>query len=488
MFKKIKIQLVLLLFTSTLVVSCLEDEGNYTYSDINEVQFEGFEDTYSFIRFENFNIEPQLVNTIAENNTAGYSYKWQAYQPSADFDNRLIDLSEEKNLSTIISLIPGDYTVFYTVKDLDTEVEFQYEFDIEVVNNIYEGWLVLNDVDGAGRLDMVSLIENEYKTQFDVLNLVGSELELNGTPEFVYTYPYKSDFYGIYVSTSGNGTVKLEPDTFSWNPEYNISKEFVSVQPEDLKVDHITSKGSQMAYTIADGNVYYYFGIFSYNYSAPINSIDGLVFEAAPFIGEGSFWGNAILYDNTNKRFVRTNFGRTSVMPTKELFDYNTGKDLEYMVGSEYNNTAGAQIFAILKDPVDSKKYLAVFNATSSAQSYYGEVIAPGFDKATSYAFSPDFGYLFYAAEGKVYQYDFSLQSTKLMVDKGSDEITLIKFQDFFNDTTYSDLQSQLIVCSYDGTEGTMELYSVPPVNGQIELETTFTGFSKIKSVSYRER
>ncbi|QXP70815.1 hypothetical protein H0I29_01590 [Polaribacter sp. R2A056_3_33] len=489
MFKKIKIQLVLVLFTCTLICSCLEDQGNYNYTGINQIEVAGLEEIYSVVRFDEFNIVPELVSSQDQNEENTYSYKWQAYQPADTGENRLVDLSFEKDLKTTINLIPGDYTIYYTVKDLNTEVEFQHSFQLNVVNNIYEGWLVLSDVNGVGRLDMVSLIENEYRTAYDILNVVGSELTLTGTPKFVYTYPFESNFYGIYVSTTGNGTVKLEPNTFTWNSSFNISEEFVTNQPEDLEVDNIVAKASQMSYAVKDGNVYYYFSVFSYKYSAPINSINGVLFEASPFIGKGTYFGNSILYDNTNKRFIRTNFGSSRVMPTGTRFNYTTGKDLEYMVGNNFNSSAGAQIFAVLKDPIDSKKYLALFNATNSSQSYYAEVVAPDFDQATSYAVSPNYGYLFYAVGGKVYQYDYSLKTTKLMVDKGSDEITMIKFNDFFySNSDYDELGFQLIVCSYDGSEGTMELYDVPPVNGQIELKTSYSGFGKIKSVAYRER
>jgi len=486
MFKNIKTQLILVLFTSVLAISCLEDEGNYNYSEINEVKIEGLEEEYTVVRFDNFNIVPQLTNTL-ENNSADYSYKWQAVNPN-DLDNKLIDLSEERDLQEFIQLVPGNYTIFYTVKDFSTEIEFQYSFKLEVVNSIYEGWLVLNDINGGSRLDMISLINGEYLTKHDILSLSSSELTLEGAPEFVYTYSYDSNYYGIYVSTSGNGTVKIEPNTFSWNSALNISNEFIGSQPVDLKVDNLIAKNAYHAYTAVDGNIYYYYRVWNLRFSAPINSIGGVKFDASPLIAQGSPFSNTIIYDNTNKRFLKTNYGTTSVMAEGNLFDFNTGKDLEYMVSSDYNGSYGAETFSILKDPADGKKYLAVFNVGTSFQSHYGEVIAPDFDQATCYAVSPDYGYLFYVAGSKVYEYDFSLGTTKLMLDKGSEEITLIKFHNFFSDYTYGELQSQLIVCSYNGSEGTMELYNVPPVNGQIELQTTYTGFGKIKSISYRER
>ncbi|MGY0426562.1 MAG: hypothetical protein ACWIPI_07000, partial [Polaribacter sp.] len=340
------------------------------------------------------------------------------------------------------------------------------------------------------RLDMLSLINGEYQMKKDVLAQTNSELVLDGAPEFVYCYEINPDFYGIYVSTSGNGTVKIEPETFSWNKAYNISNEFINSQPANLKVDNIVAKSSGNAFVVADGNIYYYNKGVGIRYGAPVNRFKGVPFKASPFIGKGLFiTESGIIYDTTNKRFVKVTKSKVSLMPTGTLFDYATGKDLLYMVGNSYNNGYGAETFAILNDPDDNKKYLARFNALMGTQSYYKEIIATDFDQATSYAVSPEFGYLFYAVGSKVYEYDASLRTTKLMIDKGTKEITLIKFQDFLSGLPGSEpLGKQLVVCSYDGSEGTMELYSVPPVNGQIKLETTYTGFGKIKSISYRER
>lgn len=489
MFKKIKTQFILLLSISILAISCYDDEGNYDYKDINEVGISGLEEKYSVARFENFNLVPELTYSQASGNTANYTYKWQAYQRSGVGDDRVTDLSNEKDLLVPIELIPGNYTVYYTVYDDSTGLEWQYDFDLEVANSIYEGWLVLNDINGASRLDMISYIYEEYQTKHDVLALAGSELTLDGAPGFVYCYSFDPSFYGIYVSTSGNGTVKLEPNTFTWKEAFNISNEFTTNQPIDLEVDNLVAKTGGEAYVAKDGNIYWYYRLWNRRYSAPVNSIDGVVFEASPLIGSGNYWDAAVLYDNTNKRFVRAQYGSAFLMPEGTLFDYNTGKDLLYIVGSDYNSSYGDETFAVLNDPVDNKRYLAVFTANEGIQSHYGEIVGPDIDQATSFAVNPDYGYLFYAAGSKVYQYDFSLGTTKLMVDKGGDEITLIKFQNFFaNRDRFNELQRQLIVCSYDGTEGTMELYSVPPVNGQIELENTYTGFGKIKSVTYRER
>ena len=499
MKKYIKIKLILALLITVVLSSCLEDEGNYDYKDINEVVFNGIEDEYALLRFDDFKISPEITFTEDPGNVNDYSYRWVAVKikASSTEEDNVTELATTKDLDIKLELLPGDYTIHYFITDNSTNVEWQTKSTLRVANAIFEGWLLLSTVGSEPRLDMIPFIDGEFLApKQDVLSFVGSELTLQGTPGFVYFNRSAKPFEGIYVSTSGNGTTKLEPDTFGWNIAYNLSQEFDTDQPEDLEVDSMYANGSGFSYVVKDGNVYLYFRIFNFNYSTPINRIGGVNFEASSMIGRGSGGYSTILYDNTNKRFVQTQYGTTGEITANEtLFNYTTGKDLVYMIGNDYNALSGDAIFAILNDPNDGKNYLALFSSRDFVQSYYGEILATDFDQATGYAISPDFGYLFYAVGSKVYQYDFSLGTTKLMLDKGSEEITLIKFHDIFTywKPEYSDINKKLIVCSYDasgieGENGTMEIYTVPPVNGQIVLEERYTGFGKIESITYRER
>jgi len=492
MLKNIKLYCSLVL-CAVIFTSCIKDEGNHDYVDIVEVQFAGIEEEYSVPRFEDLKIAPNLVFSEEGADENRFSYRWLAFftQGPPSNDN-LTELATTKNLDIKLELYPGKYELYYFVKDSKTEVEWQYKTNLEVVNSTYEGWLLLNDVNGGSRLDMLSLLGGEYQSFHDVLNYVGSELTLEGTPGFVYSYSYDPNFYGVYVSTSGNGTTKLEPNTFSWEKTNNVSYEFLSSQPENLELDNLIGKSFENAFAVKDGDIYYYHRVRGTMFNIPVNN----GYKASPMIATGTGFGSwSIIYDTTNKQFLRFYGGTGQAYPISggALFSWTTGKELVYMTSSEYNSSGGAETFAILKDANDGKQYLAVFSATTFGQSYYGEITATDFDQATSYAVSPDYGYLFYAVGSKVYQYDFSLGTAKLMLDKGAEEISMIKFHDFWGNSKYEDLQRQLIVCSYnpsgtEGSNGTMELYSVPPVNGQIILETSYTGFGKIKSVSYRER
>ncbi|UNY98514.1 PKD-like family lipoprotein [Zhouia spongiae] len=495
MFKNINQYITIASVFCALLWSCSEDLGNYDYLPINEIEFQDIGTEYIALLGEPFEITPTLKYTKdLEANESRYTYEWVAYREGNVLpgDQRW-DLATTKNLQLeSLTLAPADYNVRYLVTDSETGVQWSTTFKLKVDSSIYEGWMLMSDVNGAARLDMVSKIADEYTPIYDVLAYAGSSLTLEGAPVNVYCYDYDPQFYGIYVTTEGTGTTKINPDSFDWETEYYVSFEMLSDVPTDFKADFIKRTGGNESLMYKDGNFYYYLRIYQYRYSVPVNIMDGesAVFEAAPFVGSGGvIIGTNILYDNDNKRFVRQPWAaqKCGEMPQGTLFDYNTGKDLLYMDRTGYN---GGEVFAILKDPADGKVFLARMSNDYGTvnQLYYEEVpaeIAADMAQAEHFAVNPDFGYVFYNVGSKVYEYDFGIKQSKLMIDKGAEEITLLKFEEL------SYFANRLVVTSYDSgsANGTMELYEVPPVNGDLgDPLQSYTGFGKIVSISYRLR
>ncbi|MCH4553054.1 PKD-like family lipoprotein [Aestuariibaculum lutulentum] len=493
MILKIKFQqLFALLVTLMLAVSCMDDLGNYDYQDINEVAFGNIDEKYVVKRFDNLVINPEVYFRLDESGMGEYEYRWVAVKDTGIGIQELTELSESKNLDEVISLVPGDYFGYYFVKDVKTGIETQYRFDIEVTNSIYEGWLVLSDGTDAPQLDMISLIDGEYSPIYNVLD--GSGIELGGEAGFVYTFGYDINFYGIYVSTSGNGTTKIHPDTFEWLPTYTIANEFVTPQPADLELDNLESQSGRTGFALFGGNAYYYNTVIGTAYSSPINILGGTQFEVSPMIGKGGQTTYSAMYDNTNKRFVRSYRGRmyTFAASASTKFDYNnTGMELVYMKSNDYGGYNGAAVFSILRDPATSKYYLAVFNMSNSAQLYYGEITDPNFAQASNITVNPVYGYLYYNIGSKVYRYDWNpeIPATRLELDAGNDEITMLKFHDFIGGKAeYVTMQNHLIVGRHNGTEGKLEFYDVLNLNQPLNLVDTYSGFGKVKSISYRQR
>ena len=505
-YKYIKTALAIgLLF---LVYACRKDIGNYDYQEINKVKFAGIDSVYFGLLGERFQINPKLDFTLdPAGNEADYNYEWIALNMGSSVlpKDQKNELAKTRNLDITLKVPPGPYKVYYTVTDKKTGVAYTRMFRLNVETSIYEGWMVLNDVNGAARLDMVTKIKDVYKPVADILGTTGSELVLQGKPVDVYCYPYSRTVYGVYVSTDQR-TDRVDPETFKWKNTFNIKYEMVSNVPDNFHADFISGiiEENANSYMYANGNVYYNFATYQLSYGTPINLLKGETapFKTAPFVPAArdpkSLNATAVLFDTAKKRFLKHSNHESNCNPMLKqdnaFFDYNdVGMDLMYM---DYSPFGGGDVFAVLKDPA-GKVYLTKFNMFSGIQNYFSEMTGPEITKAEKFAISPVYGYLFYSAGGRVYEYDTSLKTTKLMLDKGAEQISLMKFQPFRSTGSsrpyYQSRRNQLLVASYNpalpaGKNGKMELYVVPGLNADLSLGESYDGFGKIVSISYRER
>jgi hypothetical protein len=494
------------------IASCHKDTGNYAYHPINQVSFTGFDTVkgYQVLYGGALSISPTTTGSLDQSGTGSYNYQWSWSIPvtTGGFKDSVISVT--KNLSVTVKLVPGVYSLQYRVTDNGTGVTFHTRAKVNVTTDIFEGFMLLNDLGGQSRLDMLSynLAANSFTQYVDVLKKMGSTVPMNGTPYQVYCATFTNtniavNNYGIYILNSA-GCNRIDQETFAYDPTLmNIRSQFIGNLPSNFAPQRILMELSFNAYPLMHvfdgvGNVYNYGtlgGANGYNFHyIPLNSYTaaGTPFKIAPF---GVSNGSTSLFYNTDKKnyVIEASYNSVITADAGANLNYPTGLNMIYM-DKDYNNNA----FAILKDPATSKIYLHKFTI-GSATSYYQEIVGTDIASATSFALSPVFGYLFYSAGGKLYEYDPSLKTSVLMKDYGSATITYLNFQHFFNRTSsatnkanYGTWANYLNVASYgsSATSGTFELYNIPGLNGQITLVPgySWSGFGKIVSVSYRER
>ncbi len=483
---------LLFVCTATCILGgCYKDLGNYDYKPINEPKSWGIEKSYLADFGANFTLNPNIEWSMDNaGDSTRYSYEWQAIFNGAGLpgDNR-IDLGFTKNLDIKVSLRPGNWTVYYKVLDKTTGVKWQKQFLFSVVSSIYEGWLLLADVNGKSRLDMISKRGTEWRTIPDVLKAVGSKYpeSLVGKPQLVRAWNYDPTFYGIHIATD-KGTTRIHPETFDWLSTYKIQYEFVSNIPDNFTIKYL-APSQNLSYILgSDNNVYYYERVQQINYSLPVNIMSGegaikpANISSWVAFNEHSITPAICMFDIDKRRFIRNNGKQPGsiVMPAGSLFDFNnTGLDLTWMGFSQYNT---GNVFAILKKPGLPQYKLARFTFVSTInQVYYDDFQATDIDQATNYCVSPNLGYVFYNAGGKLYSYDFNLKASKLMLDLGSRQISLLQFNG-----------NDLMVFSYDpaepNTSGFFDTYTVAPVQGALTLTQHFEGLGKVVSAAYRRR
>ncbi len=505
---------VVAVLLSMLFHACYKDLGNYDYSEINEVEIFEFEfvtgdmslnqdgDTLVTIPMGK-NLVIQMNMTFTEDvalDEDNYEYEWITYRKGVVGvgEERTKVLSTAKDLNAVVELRPGEYYLYYRVRDLTTSVKWTKMIHILVTNPLGEGWMVLCDDNGASRLDMVNVLNsgafNVYK---DVLAITDSnipEYYMNAKAIGVRCFNYYA--FGeksLYLLTEG-GTTQINPIDFTWQEYYDFSYEAMGQFPDGFYTDDLMEDdpyvGSFCGYMRSGTNYYQYVRSTNISYDYPINYVDGEQFEASPYIAQGGVGRLNVLYDNTNKQFVTHRLGHDNCMaiPLQDgyLFDYKTGMELIYM-DKQSNEMANGEVFAILKNPADEKFYLARFLPSTGQQTGFDEIIAPGFNEAQHLAVSPEFPYIFYVVNDVLFEYDWVDQKVHQMVDYAAEgiEVTML---DFFDNgpRTYA---TRLMVGSYkdDEQQGRLQITEVQPRNGKLILRRNYSGLGKIVSVDYLE-
>jgi hypothetical protein len=470
------------------LAACYKDLGNYDYTEPNRVSINGIEEKYTAYQGSYLEIIPQLTFTEGKTgDSARYKYEWFSMKWGALVGDKRRDLGTNLSLRTKVALPTGTYNIYYRVTDTLTGIMWQKSFDLEVVSDIYEGWMVMAEVNGAPRLDMINKdkVTGAFKVLPDVLATVGSALTLKGKPLKVNCFRFSplATGYGIYLSTDKT-TDRIDAETFQYTSTLNIKYEMLSNVPETFAPHSFADAGGYRNFMMEGTDMYYYNYVNQIRYGLPINIMKGetVPFQVAPFIATSTLADATCLYDLTNKRFVRhvSNDANCGPMPTGTLFDFNTGKDLVYMTFTAYDN---GSIFAILHDQPAGKYYLARFVFGNNIQQvYYEEMTATDMAQAKNFAVSPNLGYIFYSVGGKLYSYDMSLKASKLMIDKGNQSFTLLQFR---GNTL---MAGSVDPAKPEGANGTLESYNVQPIQGPLELVNSWSGIGKIISISYRTR
>lgn len=481
-------------------VSCYKDKGNYDYQDVNELSFLNIDTAKGYTVFlgDVLTVTPQLKGTQDPTGSGkSYTYEWSLDLPEKDSV-----LSREKNLHVKLVVPPGKYTLQFKATDPETGIRFHIRTQLLVTTKIFEGYLVMNEVNGKTRLDMLSYYRSDDRFELltDVLSQMGSTAPVQGKPKQVFcieteVFNITPQTYRIYLVTE-TGTYKIDPETFGYNPLYDFRYEMVGNLPGNFKPANLNGSLQYLfmpaTYMTEANNIYtrtYQGVVFPY---VPVNTYAG---EPKPFkaFPQVAAYDDGFTIFNIDKRmFTFGTLGNVNVTDIAPGNGFPEGKDMVYMEDNAYTGLG----YAVMKDPGVANYYLLRFYPGYSFSDYFEPINAVDFDKATHFAASPELGYFFYSVGGKLYEYDPFLQQSFLMLDKGNQEITYIAFQKFFNPNfydKYTEFGNLLTVGSLnpsgsEGSNGTLEQYVVPPVNGALQRTNSWTGFGKITSVAYRER
>lgn len=507
---------LLFMLGAWLASGCYKDLGNYDYSDINQVEFSGFpeEIQYAYRLSDTVRVSPSVEGTLQGKDLSNYSLKWQAVVKSGSVDGKTtFDLDSNRlDLEYFVQLPEANYTVYLLVKDNTSGVTWRKGFDLKVVSATYEGWLVLSDVDGHARLDMVSTSTGEEKMIRDIWqNTPLSQMEKPKALKLL------GSMYGttLYLLTEDD-CIKLDDDDFSHDYMNDLMYEFAAWEDGFVPTCMVsTYEGCRLC--IGKNGVYGKTTVTQAIYGMRLNKLEGETdyFEVAPAIGISgvyyyTYFGTFILYDVTNRRFVQVaaNMGKMH-MPTakEEVFSFNTGKDFVHMSNTMHGGAG--ETYTILKDDVGKLWLYGIGISTyvSQIDGHYYQLEAPEIEKATAFAVHPRDYDLYYAVDNKIYCYNINSKSCRLLpieLEDGNtvtqlegERISMLKFNMFAlgdNPHKPADMQYRLIVGSEEtggdkDLKGHVRMLELPATSTQnASVYRSYDGFGKVVDVVYRER
>ncbi len=484
-----------------LIVSCSKDIGNYNYVVLNDIQINNIAPLYeSEYLMDTLRISPEISFSSEQLANKDLSYEWSAIPRVSGIGSEKKILSNEKNLVYRMELLPGNYDIYLKVTNTINKTTYDKKAEIKVNTATYEGWMVLTELEGKGHLGMVSLksTANTYSVIQNVLEK--TEIKEIDAPRSIQYCNSMGAWENIIV-IGEQSAHRVNPAFFTWSPDRDFKYEMLDNTPNNNPAKIVTVDFFSEFLITEKGNLYFKDPLDEDVFTAPRNRDDqGKTFKAAPFVAYGSntYAVNAVVYDTEAKRFLKLphKAARCVTIPDGALFSFTTNKELLHMSNSAFNN---ADNFAIMKDNND-QYYLYRFNIGSSniTQTYFDKIYSTEIQNATHFAVHPTLGYIFFATDGKLYEYDMNLRIAKKMADYGDKKITMLKFNSFtslakYSKPIYKELEQQLIVGVNDPSKNqessaSLMLYEVPTINRDLLLKNKYDGFPKIIDITYRER
>lgn len=461
--------------------SCYDDLGNYDYQEINEVKVRGlvtgryiqkysFSDTYDFY--------PEITYTQNKNED-NYEYRWEAIKTNGlTNEEKVFELGTEKNLTSAVELLSGEYVCYFYVTDKETKTVWETRFHMMVTSFLEKGWVFLCNVNGVPRVDMLSprLSDDlgsvkDYFLSTDVI----PDLDVIGQPIKLHLAGSGNKDHNIFYVSGDQGTYQIKDKTFRVGEDTDMKFEFASF-PNKVLISSITHTLSNMptsdrtsAAIDAEGNIFlknYDMDGGMYLDKRNINPLynggangENQYFKAAPWCGSRLFEltilphfpnagegmeasnHNLIFYDQTNQRFLRMASGKTkpeiiSFVNDGELWKgAETGLRMIYGENITVSGNSMRQMFlCLLTDETDVWLYaISPQKQGANRQMFYEKLTSEegSLLDANSFAFSSPNPTMYYSIGSKVFRLDYGSIGNKIgtkVLDFPGEEVVKVTF------------------------------------------------------------
>ena len=382
-------KLLILLLTATGLFSCVEDEGNYTYSEVNQVTIEGLEESYNVLdKIDAIQIQPVIKGSILGDDLSQYEYQWHIHEGITEHIHTVI--SNEKDLDYKVNLGIGNYTLYFTVIDKSTGLKTMASSPVKVSTGLSKGFLLFGDdmEEGIMGLDMVvmpagrdtTVAENVYDN---------SETRFKGADRILYQGMRYNQTQSLWMCTEDGSFNMNNASEISIISELNdwgmieISSDFGAKKPMRVKdvfprQSNTNRSGMYRGYLTEDIAVFNMIISAEY-YGQPCNrtsSTSNKLFKFYPLAFlqgiSSSAYSYAFLYNEDEQCFMKinTNFNASHCTYLSDYatdpFPWNqegTGRTLVWADNTANGNNGSS--YALMKD-TEGKFYIYKFRAYGS--------------------------------------------------------------------------------------------------------------------------
>lgn len=501
----------------TTISSCLKDTGNYDYVSINEVRVTGVaaQEAYeAFAYIDTLRITP-TIHGEGLDEAGRYTYEWKLMRRSGDNTADSIDhvVSRERNLELLVTLEAGEYNGYYTVTDTREGTSWGTKFTLRVRSLSDEGFMVLSDDNGQGRLDMISnLSETEYVVAYDIWNAEAYDF---GAPQALF-YNYNRGLPSSTMYVAEKGTYFLDKDLMTGEAQnliwaFGVPTERVQVAGSNSTT--FSYAAPREVIVTADRELYARSTTMPGSmFEFPINYINGTEeFRPSPLVGMAipnnniNYWPyghSVLLYDETNLQFLElkdvNEYPSVLHFANTDLFSVKTGREMVHV-----ESTLNRYTFAVLREPDAARHYLYGMTLGGNGvntQNYYLEIVGPEQDRINHFAVHPVLPYVFYATDDKVYQFDYSQPTVpaKVVLNYAGSQIAEMSFFPLVGWNPYLPWErnkaSLLVVgrnllnATDPDNPGVVEFYTAPSLGDPLVQQQVLDGFGKIIDIELRER
>lgn len=507
--------------------SCVEDEGNNTMNAINEARIEGIEGQYYKVtNLETLEIPVKVTGTLSGDKSDQFTYEWFLCNNALNESyHRHQTISREKDLSFPVNVVPGEYRLFFRVKDKDSKMVFEKRSALNVLSPYVRGFYVFGDKDdGTCGIDFISMMEGRDTTV--IAGLLDNTQGIRNAEKLVFMgHSYSTDFEALWAVTKDNsyalnssanetritfntgkslenmifpsieGTTKPYVVRGLFPKPYGKANDCMSGSFRCLLTDKDAFWCSQMPMGESYGNPFNC-------YSAGSNDL----VQLSPYVfypATGGYVSTLAFYDKTNHKFVRVNGASYGVT---NLADYSFSSDLPFSADQTkytpardlvYGENANTGYSYALMNDADGNFFVYVFRivrytATGMQRSSARQVdlsVAKDFAKASHYTFYSSQPIILYAVNKDLWAYNYNTNKAKKL-NSFEGKITYLAM-DFDSDDNPDDV----IVATYSPTEkGFVYKYEMKDDPNEVSFaEKQYKTGSypwktslKVKSVTYR--